>query len=230
MVGLLVSVRSADEARTALAGGADLIDVKEPSLGSLGRADAAVCKEVLAAIGRRVPASIALGELNERADPGSGLVLDGFRYAKVGLAACGRQAGWVPRWEQSIRGLPASVIPVAVVYADWYTCGAPRPDQVIWHARALGCGVVLFDTSDKTQGDLACRLDSAQLQRLTQTVRRHGMQVVLGGSLDMVSIPSMLELQPDYIAVRGAACRGDRTNRVDRSCVQRIADLVHARA
>ena len=35
--GLLVSVRSAAEAATALAGGADLIDVKEPSRGPLGR-------------------------------------------------------------------------------------------------------------------------------------------------------------------------------------------------
>ena len=41
MAGLLVSVRSADEARTALAGGATVIDVKEPERGPLGRADPA---------------------------------------------------------------------------------------------------------------------------------------------------------------------------------------------
>ena len=35
---LLVSVRSAEEARAALEGGAALIDVKEPSRGSLGSA------------------------------------------------------------------------------------------------------------------------------------------------------------------------------------------------
>ena len=37
--GLLVSVRSADEAIAALAGGADVIDVKEPNRGALGAAD-----------------------------------------------------------------------------------------------------------------------------------------------------------------------------------------------
>ena len=36
---LLVSVRSAAEVRPALAGGADIIDAKEPSLGSLGRGE-----------------------------------------------------------------------------------------------------------------------------------------------------------------------------------------------
>ena len=38
---LLVSVRSADEVAAAMAGGADIIDAKEPARGSLGAVDAA---------------------------------------------------------------------------------------------------------------------------------------------------------------------------------------------
>jgi uncharacterized protein (UPF0264 family) len=41
-VRLLVSVANAAEARTALEGDADIIDVKDPSRGSLGMADASV--------------------------------------------------------------------------------------------------------------------------------------------------------------------------------------------
>src|SRR5947209_8028398 len=44
--GLLVSVRSAAEARAALDGGAALIDIKEPARGPLGRADDGVMAEV----------------------------------------------------------------------------------------------------------------------------------------------------------------------------------------
>ena len=51
---LLVSVRSAAEALTALEGGAALIDVKEPAHGSLGRADLQVIGEVVRAVGRRL--------------------------------------------------------------------------------------------------------------------------------------------------------------------------------
>ncbi len=47
---LLVSVRSAEEALAAIAGGADILDVKEPSRGSLGMANS----EVIAAIARQV--------------------------------------------------------------------------------------------------------------------------------------------------------------------------------
>ena len=39
MTRLLVSVRNGQEAEAALAGGAHVIDVKEPARGSLGRAD-----------------------------------------------------------------------------------------------------------------------------------------------------------------------------------------------
>src|SRR4051794_5358072 len=60
---LLVSVRSAEEAEAALAGGAGLIDVKEPARGSLGAADPTVIAEVLHAVGGRAPVSAALGEL-----------------------------------------------------------------------------------------------------------------------------------------------------------------------
>jgi uncharacterized protein (UPF0264 family) len=63
MMNLLVSVRSAAEAAAALAGGAGLIDVKEPARGALGRADAAVIAAVVRAVGGRRPVSAALGEL-----------------------------------------------------------------------------------------------------------------------------------------------------------------------
>src|SRR5262245_13850027 len=64
---LLVSVRSAAEAHAALAGGADLIDVKEPSRGPLGRADDSVISAVLVAVHGRRPVSAAMGELADMA-------------------------------------------------------------------------------------------------------------------------------------------------------------------
>ena len=55
----LSACASADEARIALAGGADVIDVKEPRRGSLGAADAEVVADVVEVVGGRVPVSMA---------------------------------------------------------------------------------------------------------------------------------------------------------------------------
>ena len=87
---LLVSVRSAGEARSALAGGADLIDVKEPSRGPLGAADPAVIRDVIAAVDGRVPVSAAFGEWLAWAGKKAPR---GLHYAKWGLAQLTDLAG-----------------------------------------------------------------------------------------------------------------------------------------
>ena len=63
MAGLLVSVRSVAEAEIALAGGAAIIDVKEPSRGALGRADDTIIADIVRSVAGRAPVSAALGEL-----------------------------------------------------------------------------------------------------------------------------------------------------------------------
>src|SRR5262245_5912278 len=60
---LLVSVRSAAEAETALAGGAAVIDVKEPAYGPLGKASDRVIREVAKTVAGRTRMSAAMGEL-----------------------------------------------------------------------------------------------------------------------------------------------------------------------
>src|SRR4051812_283713 len=88
MAGLLVSVRSPAEAEAALAGGAAIIDVKEPDNGALGRAASEVLAGVLAVVAGRRPVSAALGELLE---PEGDLPAELARlaYVKWGLAGCG---------------------------------------------------------------------------------------------------------------------------------------------
>ena len=163
MTGLLVSVRNGQEARLALAGGADLIDVKEPIRGALGAADPAVWADVLSAVAGAVPASVALGEVSEACEPAHRGTLSRFQFAKWGLADCRRHADWLPRWAERLGWLPPGVTPVAVVYADWQRAESPPPEQIIEAAAGLGCGVVLFDTFDKQHGGLLDHLSRQEL-------------------------------------------------------------------
>ena len=59
---LLISVADAAEARIALEGDADIIDVKDPARGTLGSADSAVLREVVEVVGAARPVSAALGD------------------------------------------------------------------------------------------------------------------------------------------------------------------------
>jgi uncharacterized protein (UPF0264 family) len=227
MTGLLVSVRSAAEAETALAGGADLIDVKEPARGALGAADSTVWRAVAATVAGRVPTSVALGELLEFGGSTTA-ALTSIQLAKLGLAGCCRHEDWSARWHAAWDSLPEAVAPVAVIYADWPDAAAPAPDLILDRAVQWGCRTFLFDTFDKTRGNLIQHLSLEQIARLACRARQAGGRVVLGGSLDADSAERLLPLEPDYIAVRGAVCRHSRTGAIDRALVARLARVVHA--
>jgi len=95
---LLVSVRNASEAGSALAGGADIIDAKEPLNGPLGAVSSDVLHRIASTVGNAAPVSAALGEISEDD------VLD--------RAVAARQAGvtFVKAWTVRMsRPVPASV-------------------------------------------------------------------------------------------------------------------------
>jgi uncharacterized protein (UPF0264 family) len=229
---LLVSVRSAVEARAAVAGGASIIDVKEPRLGSLGRANATVWTDVRAVVPDSIPVSVALGELQEWSDLSPGKVpasaWSGIAFRKLGLSAAGPD--WRERWRDLRRRLnrfsPASPAWVAVIYADWKQAGSPDPDSLIDVAIQINeCRGVLIDTWDKSR---ATTIDCTWKPSIDR-IREAGRFVALAGALDASAIRRLKSLNPDIFAVRGAACQGgDRLAPVESERVAILAQTVHA--
>ncbi len=217
---LLVSVRSVHEARAALAGGAALVDLKEPDRGALGAVDAETIEAVLDAVNEQVPVSAALGELVDDLPPAISARL---AYAKLGLARAARLADWQARWRAALQNFPATVAPVAVAYADWRLAQAPPPVAVLEAAKSTRCAALLVDTYDKSAGDLLTHLPISELDPLLARARARGLRVVLGGSLDAASLPQVLELAPDYLAVRTAVCEAGRNSPL---VAERVARLV----
>jgi len=226
MTGLLVSVRSAAEAELALAGGADLIDVKEPRRGSLGAAEPAVWDEVRQVVGGRTPVSAALGELLTDFRAENLKHAQGLTLAKVGLAGCAATSDWASRWIRAMRDLPAGVQPVAVLYADRRTARSPSAEELLPIAASLRAPYLLLDTFDKSAGRLLNHLSLDQVAILTEQAAKHDMRLVLAGSLDEASIRRLAPLRPAYFAVRGAACGGDRTQAIELVRVKRLAEVV----
>src|SRR5947199_258894 len=114
---------TAAEAAVALQAGVDLLDVKEPARGPLGKADERVIEEVVRCAVGRVPVSAALGELRDVSKPreasDTSRLPPGITYGKLGLAGCGCWPDWPKRWAAALERLPGGVTPVAVAYADW---------------------------------------------------------------------------------------------------------------
>jgi uncharacterized protein (UPF0264 family) len=228
--GLLVSVRSAEEAEAALAGGATLIDVKEPARGSLGRADDSILDAVVAVVAGRRPVSAACGELMDR--PRS---LSTQRasllptYQKWGLAACAGLSNWQNLLEDRAAEMPVGCQLVAVAYADWDRAMAPAPEAVCACACERRWGAFLIDTCVKDGKSLLDLLSLQRIESLVNRCRLAGVPIALAGALDEARIRDLLPLQPDWFAVRGAACANrDRRAQVKASRVRRLARLVQS--
>jgi uncharacterized protein (UPF0264 family) len=230
--GLLVSVRNRDEAEIALAGGADVIDVKEPSRGSLGAADAETIAAIVAAVAGRAPISVAAGELLDWPATNCTQFIDAVAervsYVKFGLAGCIDEHNWSARWRSAIDAFRGTVQPVAVAYADWQAARAPAPADVLAHADACGCPVLLIDTWSKSVGNLFDRLPAESVTELARGVRATGIHLVLAGSLKQSSLVEAVRYRPSLLAVRGAACEVDRSGTISLSRVVALRAMLDA--
>lgn len=233
MTRLLVSVRSAEEAFVALEGGAGLIDVKEPSLGSLGRADERTIQAVVEAVAGRQPVSAALGEWVDGAGPLPDADLD---YVKFGLAGCRE----VPHWRESLRAFRARQTRpelVFVAYADAECARAPSVEDVFDLAAQHPGSVLLLDTHCKAplaslrhrRPTLLDWLPPHAVVALCMQCRQAGVRIALAGSLGLPEIDALLPARPDWFAVRGAVCAAsDRQAGVERDRVRALVERINA--
>jgi len=228
--GLLVSVRDASEALAALAGGAQVIDVKEPGRGSLGAADSETVAAVVGAVDGRVPVTAAAGELVDFTRSPQAPLPSGLSLFKIGLANCRALLDWKSRWWELMDAMwphqNASQHAVAVAYADWRTANAPEPLEVLRAAVDAGCPALLVDTWDKSAGTLFDHWPADELARFIESVHSNDLLLVLAGSLADESFAAAARLSPDLLAVRTAACESGRNGTVSRERVALLRDAI----
>ncbi len=235
-----MSVRSACEADEAAAGGAAIVDVKEPSRGPLGRADVDVAVAVGRAIAGRAGLTLACGELAADSMIAAHVAMVGERLARARhpgpLAAKAGPAGLsLDRWrraherlrEQMSRGAGAVEL-VAVAYADWRAAEAPEPTRLLEAAIAGGAETILIDTFDKVAGGLLDLGGIGPVRDWVAAARAGGLRVALAGRLTADAVGLIAGLGADVVGVRSAACGGNRMGRIGRGHVATIVGTLAA--
>jgi (5-formylfuran-3-yl)methyl phosphate synthase len=229
---LLVSVRNAEEARAALAGGAEIIDAKEPAHGALGPVTIEVLGDIIEAVSGMRPVSAALGDAgdaSELASAARAAADAGAMFVKVGFADV-REIGAVR--ERLARVMDGALLPsspcavVAVAYADWDEVGGAAPSTVLAAAAAEGAMGVLVDTVRKDGAGIFRCLGRAALGSLVREARARSLLVALAGRISVDDLWFAYEAGAEIVGVRGAACEHGREGRVRES---RVRELVVAR-
>ncbi len=238
---LLVSVVSAAEAHAALAGGADIIDVKDPREGALGAPSPRVLAEVVAAVDGAAPVSVALGDLPDlphtAALAARGAAAYGVDYVKLGLrgvhgleraVALVSAVGDALAGGAGAPGAGAARVPavIAAGYADGATADPPTFDATLLPELVARTGIAgaLVDTLSKDGRGLYGALSEAAVADLVARTRAAGGRFGVAGQLR----PGELgRVEADIVGVRSAVCRGgDRGASLDAKLVaEAVAEL-----
>lgn len=222
---LLVSVRNKTEALSALEGGCDWLDVKDPSLGSLGAPSLADLAEISTISGSFLGWSSALGELEQLYDDQWNLIgnrFPGLNLVKVGLSGCDGQTSWKPRLIDLRKQQPQLALAM-VFYADRTAANSPAWEDIVDAAEQLESPIILIDTFRKNGQTLLDHLSLEQLKRIREELRALHKGLALAGSLRAEQLAILIpETHPNIVAVRGAACKSGRNSEV---CPARVADL-----
>jgi len=229
MIRLLASVRDEAEALAATAGGADFIDLKEPSAGALGGLAPARIREIVAVlrpVRPDLPISATIGDhpANElaRIDELVAAVGDcGVDYVKVGVAG-GNAETQRALLERLAASVPA-VVPVFI--ADRGLNFA-----VVEQACRLPFPALMADTEDKRAGSLFDCVAVADLARFVALARRTGQLVGLSGALRAHHLSDLAALAPDFAGFRGALCESTRVATLNPEKLARLRDALQATA
>ncbi|RLF11324.1 MAG: hypothetical protein DRJ98_03850 [Thermoprotei archaeon] len=227
---LLISVVDAQEAKEAFLGGADIVDVKRPSEGSLGACPPNIIRSVREALPQKVEVSAAVGDVPDL--PGTvslaalGAAVSGVDYVKVGVygpKSLERAVVLLKEVKEAVKSYDSSIKVVAASYADYGRAGCLEPNMVLEAARKAEVDVWMIDTKVKDGSPLLSFLSPSSLISLIERAHGYGMIAAVAGSLKLDDLEAIGSLGADVVGFRGAACGGDRVKgRVRREFVEEL--------
>lgn len=229
---LMISVMNAGEALEAAAGGADILDIKNPNEGSLGAQPPRVIREIRAAA-PSAQISAALGDLPNL--PGTAALAAyaaaacGANYVKAGLLGPRTAADAICLLQEVLRAVSEfpGVQVIAAGYADAARVGALAPHLLPEIAHQAGVDGCLLDTAVKDGHRLFDYLTPEQLQALGEEAHAAGLLFGLAGALAEEDLPPLRDLGADVAGIRTAACRGrQRTAPLDAGQVRRLRQIL----
>ena len=230
---LLVSPINLEEALTAMNGGADIIDVKNPKEGSLGANFPWVIKSVSDAVNSKVPISATIGDFNYKPGTASlaalGAAVSGADFIKVGLfdIQTKEQAlEMAQRVVKSVKNYDSSKKVVISGYADYKRINSIPVSELPPICKEAGADVVMMDTGVKDGRSTFEFMTNEELSDFTDAAREHGLLSAIAGSINFGDIDALNQIDPDIIGIRGCVCGGDRNSVIQQKLVEDLKAIL----
>ncbi len=213
---LLVSVQNVNEAKQAIKGGADIVDVKNLQEALVGSAHPNIFKDVKKIAPDPIHSSLTLGVVPDQigtvamAVHAAGLlkatsVKVGFMKTEYNLAletllAC----------REALAG--SNTMLIGSLFADNLIYeGGLDPSLMVDLSVEGKCDGFLIDTLVKDGRNLFDFIPESELKDMVMSAKSRGLSTALSGHLKLSDLDELSRINPDIVGVRGAVCsKGDR--------------------
>jgi (5-formylfuran-3-yl)methyl phosphate synthase len=226
---LLVSPMNLEEARAAMAGGADILDVKNPKEGSLGANFPWAIREVVKLAEGRVPVSATIGDLEYKPGTASlaalGAAVSGADYIKAGLLGvktADEASDMLGSIVQAVKECDIQKKVVASAYSDFSRVGSISPMLLADVANSSGADVIMVDTAIKDGKSTFEFMTEPELSEFISAGHRLGLEVAIAGTIGFQDLDLLKRVNPDIIGVRGIVCGGDRKSAIKPELVSKL--------
>ena len=198
---MLASVANPEEAALAAAGGADIVDFKDPTKGAIAAASLEVVEAGVRAVAQRAQTSATLGDPPYEAASLTARARS-FRAAGVDMLKLAVDGAMLDALAAPLSALASEGRLIGMLFAD------EAPDfALLPRLAALGFSGAMLDTRAKGAGRLLNHLDVARLASFCAAARDNGLTAGLAGSLEPPDIPRLLLTGPYALGFRGALCK-----------------------
>jgi uncharacterized protein (UPF0264 family) len=228
---ILISIRSLEELFPAIDGGADIIDLKNPSEGSLGASFPWLIKKIRN-FGKNFTLSVAIGDMpnlpGTAALAASGAAACGADIIKIGLYGPGSFEDGVNLLENVVKAtkeINDNIYIVGAGYADFRLFNGIDSMDIPAICKSAGADIAMLDTLSKNGRNLFDFIDVEQLRKFVSKTHKYNLFAALAGSLKPEDIKILRDLGVDVVGFRGAVCsNSDRKNGVLE--VNRVREIV----
>ncbi len=214
---LLISIKDAGEAREILlAGGVDVLDVKNPAEGTLGANVPWVIEEIKELVGGKMELAASIGDLDYKPGTASqaayGVALLGVDYVTASMFALKTKEQVVDMESKLAKAIEDFGCELIISgYADFKRVGCANPFEYV--SELKDADVVMLDTAIKDGTNILDFSTIAELAEFRDAAHERGMEVVIAGSIRYPQLPLVAGLKPDFLGFRGIVCENGEVKR-----------------
>ena len=215
---VLGSIKDLSEAKLLLKTDIDIIDLKDPSNGALGRLSNDDINNIVKYVANKKLTSSTVGDLPNNIEIIKKNVDEisstNVNFIKIGV--------YKKEYIKTLCDIKSCKKLIAVFFADKFL---PTKDEILI-LKNSGFSGVMIDTSNKNFGNLFDHVSDIEVHNFISNAKNLNLLTGIAGSINGSHIKQIMKLNPNYMGFRGALCE-DKQMRNSKISADNVKNIVH---